>query len=85
MKTVRGPTMQQSGYHHANVLADQIRSELQNHLSNRDSEVLAMLQIISDSSSTPTEPEVSSPSIESMNIATSNTTQLQMLQLLREI
>ena len=44
-----------------------------------------MRQTIRDSTSTPTEPEFYSPSIESMNIATSDTTQLQILQLLREI
>ena len=52
LKNVRGPSMQQSGYHHANALADQIRTELQTQFQHRDTEIMSMLQTISDYSST---------------------------------
>ena len=28
LEEIRGPTMQQAGYHHANMLADQLRADL---------------------------------------------------------
>ena len=40
LKEIRGPTMQQAGYHHANMLAQQMREEL----SNQQTEMLAMMQ-----------------------------------------
>ena len=40
LKEIRGPTMQQAGYHHANMLAQQ----LQVNLENQQREMLAMVQ-----------------------------------------
>ena len=40
MKAIRGPTMQQAGFHHANCLATQLR----NDLLLQNTEILAMLQ-----------------------------------------
>ena len=80
LKEVRGPTMQQAGYHHANALASQLRTELQ----VRDTDVLAMLQTISDNS-TITADTATSTITESLNIATQQTTQLEILQLLRDM
>ena len=42
LKQIRGPTMQQAGYHHANALAQQVQEQLQ----ERDSHVMALLQNI---------------------------------------
>ena len=38
--------MQQAGHHHANSLAQQINSNIENQLSQRDSQMLAMVQSI---------------------------------------
>ena len=46
LKKIRGPTMQQAGYHHANHLANRITSDIQEQLNQQDSQVLAMLQSI---------------------------------------
>ena len=77
--------MQQAGYHHANVLASQMRSELQ----VRNTEVLLMLQTISDNSTVTETPSVAvtdtSTLTESLNITTQQTTQLEILKLLREM
>ena len=40
LKEIRGPTMLQAGYYHANMVA----SQLQESLSTRNNEVVAMLQ-----------------------------------------
>ena len=37
LKKIRGPTMQQVGYHHANYLVNRIISDLQEQLKQRDS------------------------------------------------
>ena len=40
LKEIRGPTMQQTDYHHANMLASQMRA----NLNNQQVELLAMVQ-----------------------------------------
>ena len=40
LKEIRGPTMQQAGYHHTNMLADQLRADLQ----IQGTEMLALVQ-----------------------------------------
>ena len=40
LKQIHGPTMQQSGYHHANMLANQLRTDLQ----VQGTETLAIIQ-----------------------------------------
>ena len=83
LKDVRGPTMQQSGYHHANALADQIRTELQTKFQHRDTEIMSMLQSISDNS---TITESTTPKqTESINITTQQNTQLEIIHLLHEM
>ena len=47
LKQIRGPTMLQSGYHHANSLAQNIQEQL----SERDSQLLTLLQNIPSLSS----------------------------------
>ena len=44
LKKVRGPTMQQAGYHHANVLASRISQDIDEKLQERDNNMIAMLQ-----------------------------------------
>ena len=44
MKDIRGPTMAQAGFHHANHLATEIRKEL----SDNQSQMLAVLREFSD-------------------------------------
>ena len=62
MKKIRGPTMQQAGYHHANILAQEISSQIQQQMEERDTQLLSVLQSLpsltdtsssSDSDSTP--------------------------------
>jgi hypothetical protein len=68
--------MQQAGYHHANMLAAQLRIDM----DNRNNEMLAMVQ------TQLMEPEESQvPYNPSANIATQDTVQLEMLKLLRAI
>ena len=54
--------MQQVGYYQVNLVAQQIRSNINTHLEERDSQVLAMFQsipdLISSSSSSISEEEV---------------------------
>ena len=40
LKAIRGPTMQQAGYHHANHLAQQLRTDIQ----QRDNNLLLFIQ-----------------------------------------
>jgi hypothetical protein len=76
LKEIRGPTMQQAGYHHVNMLAAQLRIDM----DNRNNEMLAMVQ------TQLMEPEDSPvPDNPSANIATQDTVQLEMLKLLRAI
>ena len=44
LKQIRGPTMQQAGYHHANMLANQLRTDLQ----VQGTEILAIVQELAD-------------------------------------
>ena len=88
LKEVRGPTMQQSGYHHANSLESQLRTELQ----IRDTDLLSMVQNIRENTTemdtpslTNTSTSATSTKTESLNIATQQSTQLQILKLLRDL
>ena len=42
LKEIRGPTMQQAGFHHANMFASQLRV----YLRNQQAEMLAMVQTL---------------------------------------
>ena len=80
LKEIRGPTMQQAGYHHANMLASQLRDDL----VHQQTEMMAMVQTlahnIQEENSPPT-PPIEQPAVN----ATMSTGQEQMLQLLREL
>ena len=86
LKKIRGPTMQQAGYHHANALAQEIRQELQAQLEARDSKMYAVLQQIpglTDTSSS-SEDSYEEPQ-EAVNSLTAGSIQLEILKLLRDI
>ena len=82
LKAIRGPTMQQAGYHHVNHLAAKYQESNQ--------ELLSLIQQAIDSQAT-MEPTKSNPVSEittptmthQVNATTSNAIQLEMLQLLR--
>jgi len=87
LKQIRGPTMQQAGYHHANALAQRIQEQLQ----ERDSHMMALLQNIpslttssSTSSSEEDYQEQPSPPTHAANSLV-DSTQLEILKLLRRI
>jgi len=86
LKKIRGPTMQQAGFHQANLIAEQIRSDINTHLNERDSQVLAMLQSIPDLtySSSGSTSEEDTPLTHQAN-ALVDQTQLEILRLLKEI
>jgi len=79
LKAIRGPTMQQAGYHHANMLAAQLRADLQ----VQGSEMLAMVQEMSIDDNPPTDSR--SPPEPAANASVGDTVQVEMLRLLRQI
>ena len=88
LKEVRGPTMQQSGYHHVNSLASQLRTELQ----IRDTDLLSMVKTIRENTTETDAPSLADTSTsgtssitESLNITTNQSTQLEILKLLRDL
>ena len=87
LKKIRGPTMQQAGYHHANALAVQIRTDIQEHMTTRDQQMLAMLEAITPATSeSSSESDQSSTSdIHHTANFTADQTQLEILKLLKEL
>ena len=81
LKEIRGPTMQQAGFHHANMLTNRLRADL--HLQG--TEMLAIVQelAISDNHSPTNEAQPSPQPVE--NAVVQDNSQLEMLRLLREI
>ena len=86
LKAIRGPTMQQAGYHHANHLA----TTFQKNLDNSNQELLSLIQEAMDTQATPsttrtsTVSELTTPiTTHHANATMSNAIQLEMLQLLR--
>ena len=67
--------MQQAGYHHANMLAQQMRTDL----TNQQTEMLAMMQNLVPEQ----EPEVQESAPQPVANAVINDVQLQMLQILQ--
>ena len=93
LKAIRGPTMQQAGYHHANSLAHQLRLDIQ----QRDNDLLTVLQHAMNTNSTASPPATSPPSIAPTDISTvtehhqqvnavqSDPVQLEILKLLQQM
>ena len=59
LKAIRGPTMQQAGYHHANHPAQQLWSDIQ----QQDQDLLTVLQHAIETNSTTSPPARTPPSI----------------------
>ena len=83
LKAIRGPTMQQAGYHHANMLAQTLKQDL----DQQNDKLLSMMQSVMEQSMAPTEPasDISAPSAHLANATTSDTVQLQILQLIQQL
>ena len=91
LKAIRGPTMQQAGYHHANSLAQQIRTDL----TNRDTDIMSIItSAIEQASLAGQPPSLSGSSLSDMthttpthqaNAVTSDPVQLEILKLLQKI
>ena len=73
LKDIRGPTMQQAGYHHANMLASQLRVDL----NNQQTEMLALMQdlVVPEQEEAPVQ--------QAANATIGANVQLQMLQILQ--
>jgi hypothetical protein len=86
LKQIRGPTMQQSGFHHANALAQELTSKVEEHLSMRDSQLLSVIQsipgLVAASSSSDSE---DSPPQHTANSISIDNVQLEILKLLKEL
>ena len=81
LKEIRGPTMQQAGYHHANMLAQQLRTDLQ----VQGTDMLALVQGFADANANQPPPEVNPPQAPAANAVIQDAIQMEMLQLLRDI
>ena len=79
LKEIRGPTMQQAGFHHANMLASQLRVDL----GNQQTEMLAMVQdLVADvQEQDPVQAPIQQPAAN----AAIATVQEQMLQILQDM
>ena len=92
LRAIRGPTMQQAGYHHANHLAQKLTSDIQ----QRDSDLLSYIQTALDTSSTsdggslteattPSDMSTASSAQHYANAARTDQVQLEMLKILQQI
>lgn len=86
LKAIRGPTMQQAGYHHANHLAQQMRTDL----DERNTEMMSIIETaLSHASPPPSRANTTISELTSahhqLNSVTSDPVQLEMLQLLRQM
>ena len=87
LRAIRGPTMQQAGYHHANHLASQLRDDIM----KRDTELLTVIQSAIETSSTPPSlapsdiSTVTSQSQQQINAVQRDPVQLEILKLLQQM
>ena len=84
LRAIRGPTMQQAGYHHANHLAQQLKSDIQ----QQDSDILTYIQTAIDSAShsdTGSITETATPSDMSTMTPQTDMVQVEMLNILQQI
>ena len=86
LKKIRGPTMQQAGFHHANAIAGEIGNQLQSHLEDNNSKMLSVLQQIPGLSETSSSSEESQEEYaQTANSVVTDNVQVEILKLLREI
>ena len=88
LKAIRGPTMQQAGYHHANSLAQQLRSDIQ----QRDNDLLTVLQQAMEANSAASSPSLAPTDIstvtdhpQQVNSVRSDPIQLEILKILQQM
>ena len=83
LKAIRGPTMQQAGYHHANMLATQLRTTM----DNQSSQMLAMIQdlVVTDNNPPNEEMPPPPPTQQTANATAHTDVQLEMLRILQEM
>ena len=82
LKDIRGPTMQQAGYHHANMLASQLRVDL----NNQQTQMLALMQdLVPDLPPANHVPAEEAHVQQVANATIGDNVQLQMLQILQAI
>ena len=83
--------MQQAGYHHANLLANQMAHDMRDELASQNQELMSLLnQAMSYQGSTApsvtaTNTSTLTPATHQVNATTSDALQLEMLKLLKEI
>ena len=92
LKAIRGPTMQQAGYHHANHLAQRLREDIH----QRDTELMSVIQTAmttstdvpsvapSDISMSTTSPQVTGIQHHA-NVTQTDPVQVEMLKLLQQM
>ena len=87
LKSIRGPTMQQAGFHQANSIINRLGSKLQQSLHQRDEQLTAMINNIPSliESSSQSDDSDDTPPTHTANAMQQNQIQLQILKLLKEI
>ena len=81
LKEIRGPTMQQVGFHHANMLADR----LCNNLQQQSTEMLAMVRELAIADNNPSTNDVPLPPQPTSNAVLQDNVQVNIFRLLGEI
>ena len=81
LKEIRGPTMQHAGYHHANMLAEQLCTDFQ----VQGTKVLAIVQELAEANANPPTETVQLPPAPVANAVIQDTIQVEMLRLLQDI
>ena len=79
LKDIRGPTMAQAGYHHANHLASEIRDELKNN----QMQMLALLQDYNENNTQEDELDIETP--VAANTVTQMSVQTETLKVLSDL
>ena len=87
LRAIRGPTMQQAGYHHANHLASQLREDIE----KRDTELFSVIQSAMETASqapslAPSDISLVTPPVhQHANAVQGDPVQLEMLKILQQI
>ena len=78
--------MQQSGFHHANILVQELTNKFEEHLAIRDSQLLSIKQsILSLAATSSSSNSDETPPAYAANSISSNIVQLEILKLLKEL
>ena len=86
MKAIRGPTMQQAGYHHANMIAEQLKTDME----RQDNELFSVIQSVVDSTASPpslapSDLSTITPSQHQANAVQMDLVQMEMLKILQQM